>query len=184
MEKMKLLSFRSTPAIRKLFDKGLELQPGTRIELFKNAVQQAISSETEIHWKELAIAKEKSDIPNDTDSLPAENMQLKIEETSWDLLVKQIKNSYHPPLTKTTTRFVVRLTMMQYITYLKSIQPSNDVKGTTLYDSGNKEPSELEGLQMIQRLVNLLLSNQVSDKCIVNRVKDALYRTGEDNDKQ
>lgn len=112
------LSMRATAQLLGLFQKAREYQPSAnRIESFNQALDKALLS-TAIDWKCLS----RANITYASNGSTPEFIQLKVNSQQWNDIVTKIKESFNPPLKRTTTPYIVKLVMLNYINYLLDVQ--------------------------------------------------------------
>lgn len=163
------LSLRTNPQVLGLFSKGQEYQPlVNRVDFFNQAMENALSANTD--WKKLSSIN--VDYYN-TDATTPEFIQLRVDKDKWETVVNRIKNSFTPPLKRTTTPYVVKLVLISYIQYLSSIQDDKEEAISVCEIKPNRD-EDITGPDMVRKLVQILLLNREIDKPVIEKVKNAL----------
>lgn len=160
MEEYIILSLRKNPQILGLFSKGQKYQPlVNRVDFLDQGIDYALSSNSD--WKKISgVNVDYSNI----DIATPEFFQLRVDKKKWGEVVEQIKNSFRPPLQRTTGPYVVKLILINYIQYLASIQ--RDKEETASDSAGEFEIKELDLTrpEMAKILCEMMLTDYGCDE--------------------
>lgn len=140
----------------------------SRPAIFNRAIEKA-KAITEQEWIELSVQlkKFKNNVPKDINAPTA--IQMRVDDALTDDLV-MIENKIITALNLRTlqTRYEVEILEYQYLEVLK--------KDVLIVGEKNELPSEtdLNGPEMVKRLVEILLLNRESDKKAIEKIKTIL----------
>lgn len=141
----------------------------SRPAIFNRSIEKA-KLKTEEDWSKLSVQLKKfknNDIPKDINAPTA--IQMRVDDALTDDLV-MIENKIITALNLRTlqTRYEVEILEYQYLEALK--------KDVLIVGEKNELPSEtdLNGPEMVKRLVEILLLNRESDKKAIEKIKTIL----------
>ncbi len=151
-----ILSLRKNPKILGLFLKGQEYQPSvSRVDFFNQAIEHALSSQS--NWKNLSGVT--LDYPKVDASTP-QFFQLKVDKNKWNRIVDEIKNSFYPPLKRTTAPYAVKLVLTSYLQYLSNIQKGYKENAADHHmDEAKTRETELSKPEMAKILCEMMLTD-------------------------
>lgn len=172
------LTLRTNHQLLGLFFKIHEYQPNNRVEIFNRAVGVALNKQ--VDWNKLSKTNANYAEAITSSSTPA-FIQLRVNKENFDHIVNEIKNAFNPPLIRTTTPFVVKLILINYMNYLESIQDNTELTEPDGVNSNtNINTSEIP--EALKSLCEILLDeNSVSFKKEILKIIESWRTKNEKN---
>lgn len=127
----KNLSLRTNHSLIGLFNKAQMERPlSSRVEIFNEAVSYALEDSIEFE----KLSKVNFNYPVDKENSIPEFIQLKVDEEKWCQIVNKAKESFTPPLKKTTAPYVVKLVLLNYVQNLEMLKHNSNKNADTSED--------------------------------------------------
>lgn len=172
-----VLSLRPNQNILALFSIAEKHQPlMSRSEILSNAIEYALAAPVE--WKAFSESSSKNSYePNQNGSHSPMFIQIRVNSQNWKTVTNQIKNAFNPPLKRTTTPYILRLVLENFVRYLQKLNKA----APDIVENSENPPSgySTDDLEIIIKVAKIISLNRESDKPILDAIKIILEKWSE-----
>lgn len=164
-----LLSLRASSNILTLFSVVEKYQPlSSRAEILEQALDYTL--ENPLDWKNFDSSRNSS---AQNDGHAPMFIQIKVDPEKWSSVTEQIKNSFNPPLKRTTIPYILRLVLEYYIRHIEAL---NEIEPVEIEETAPKAPKneDLSDFETVRRIVQMISLNRETDKPILEAIKSIL----------